>query len=104
MIEPRGRESYGNTAWVPDKPLFKHPGAMMSGFEITRMILASCQPPSVHRSQIVSPCWRCSANQTSAECCREFTAWGGYQPLRAAINRGLGWGGGHSGSLQTPAD
>ena len=45
----------------------------MSGFEITRMSRTSRQPPSVHRSQIVLPCWRCSANQTSAECCLGFT-------------------------------
>ena len=45
--------------------------AMMSGFKITRMILTSCQNHSVRNSL---PCCHYSANQTSAECCLEFTA------------------------------
>ena len=63
-------------------------GAMMSGFEITSMILTSCLTYSVHRLQIVLPCCHCSANETSAECCLEFvTTWhhlggGGHLSMR----------------------
>ena len=49
-------------------------GPMMSGFELTSTIFTSCQTSSVQCPQIVLPCCHCSANQTSAECCLEFTA------------------------------
>ena len=39
--------------------------AMMSSFELTNIILTSCQTYSVQCSQIVLPCYHCSANQTS---------------------------------------
>ena len=52
----------------------------MSGFEITSMILTSCQTHSVQFSsnvlqpQCILPChFRC-ANQASTECCLQFTA------------------------------
>ena len=54
-------------------------GGVMSGFEITSMILTPCQTQSVQCLQIVLPCCHCSANQTSAECCLEFTIQGGYR-------------------------
>ena len=46
---------------------------------MTSMILTSCQTHSVQCLQTVWPCCHCSANQTSAECCRKFTARGGYR-------------------------
>uniref|UniRef100_A0A7S4LIZ4 Uncharacterized protein n=1 Tax=Eutreptiella gymnastica TaxID=73025 RepID=A0A7S4LIZ4_9EUGL len=55
------------------------PGAMTSGFELPRMILTSCQTHSAQCSQIVLPSCHCSANQSSTECCIEFTARGGYR-------------------------
>ena len=47
---------------------------MMSGFESTSVILTSCQTSSVQCSQFGLPCCHCSAHQTSAEGCLEFTA------------------------------
>ena len=52
----------------------------MSGFEMTRMILTSCQTHSVQvisifpQSQSVLPCRSCNANPTSSEYCLEVTA------------------------------
>ena len=66
---------------------------MTSGVEWPSTILTSCQTHSVRCSLIVLPCCHCSANQTNAECCFAFTAGGGYQPLRAAIECFLGLSG-----------
>ena len=57
---------------------FSRERAMMSGLEQTSTILTSCHTHSVQGSQIVLPCCHCSTNQTSAECCLEFTSRGGY--------------------------
>ena len=46
---------------------------------MTRMILTSCHTHSVQCSQTILPCNHCNANQTSAECCLEFTTGGGYR-------------------------
>ena len=59
--------------------------AMTSGFGITRMILTSCQTYSVQCLQIVLPCRHCSANQTSAECCLDFIARGGYPMFHGTV-------------------
>ena len=54
--------------------------AIMSGFEITSMILTPCQTPSVDFkpdvlcSEIVLPCCPRSANQTNTERCLEVAA------------------------------
>ena len=55
-------------------------GAMMSGFEISSMILTSCQPHSVQHFSIVLQSKSvflaalAAQNQTSTECCLEVTA------------------------------
>ena len=55
-------------------------GARGTDFEMTRMILTSCQTHSVQhcsiaaQSQIVLPCRSRSANQTTSECCLEVMA------------------------------